>query len=83
MNNLTRRQWGRRSELKADVKTAIKKKFTKTASVTKEDHRGEVKTAKAVKNCQAGVSVQQSEFVTVRYGEADETEVSGLKRRET
>ena len=35
------------------------------------------KTAKQVS------SVQQSDFVDARYGEADETEVSGSERRET
>ena len=61
--------------------------FTKTASVRNKDHRGDalegkLKQPKRLKTVKQ-VSVQQSEFVAVQYGEADETEVSGLERWKT
>ena len=57
-------------------------------SVRNEDHRGDalegkLKQPKRLKTVKQASSVQQSEVVAARYGEADETEVSGSERRET
>ena len=42
-----------------------------------------LKQLKRLKTVKQASSVQQSEVVAARYGEADETEVSGMERRET